>query len=301
MNSAQTVDNLLVQWKEQGLSKVEIVWKLAEACLGWPYVFGAVGELCTPATRKRYYNNYKDRKPEEAKQIKDRCKVLKNGGGSCDGCPYYPTASTRCYDCRGFTRWCLGKVGISLQGAGATSQWNNDSNWVEKGLIQDLPPGQLACFFHKDGNLMQHTGFALSGQTIHCSGTVKRGKTTDRGITHYAIPKGLDGAVPVDLPTLRRGSSGEYVTLLQTKLIQLGYDLAPYGADGKFGAKTESAVKQFQKDAGLAVDGVVGKNTWAALEAGKMPLYTVRIEHLSKAVAEEMIGKYGGTMTKEAD
>ena len=35
--------------------------------------------------------------------------------------------------------------------------------------------------------------------------------------------------------------------------------------DGIFGAKTYNAVVKFQKDRGLAVDGIVGKNTWAAL------------------------------------
>lgn len=299
MNSAQTVDNLLANWEQQGLSKAGIVWKLAEACLGWSYVFGAVGELCTPAIRRKYYNNYINSKPAEAEQIKKRCNVLSDKSSVCDGCTYYPSASTRCYDCRGFTRWCLGKVGITLQGAGATSQWNNDANWVEKGRIQDLPPGQLACFFHANGNTMEHTGFALSGQTIHCSGTVKRGKTTDRGITHYAIPRGLDGNVEPVLPTLRYGSSGEYVTLLQTKLIQLGYDLSPYGADSKFGRKTESAVKEFQKNNGLEQDGVVGKRSWECLLSSETKYYTVTVSHLAKAAAEEIVGKYGGTMVAE--
>lgn len=298
MNSAQTVDNLLANWEQQGLTKAGIVWKLAEACLGWPYVFGAVGELCTPAARKKYYNNYINSKPAEAEQIKKRCQVMNGSRDSCDGCPYYPTSPTRCYDCRGFTRWCLGKVGISLQGAGATSQWNNDNNWVEKGLIQDLPPGQLACFFHANGKTMEHTGFALSGQTIHCSGTVKRGKTTDRGVTHYAIPRGLDSIEPV-LPTLRNGSSGEYVTLLQTKLIQMGYDLAPYGADGKFGKKTETAVRQFQTDHGLVSDGVVGVKTWDALNSGAVTLYTVTIQHVARSIADDIIDKYGGKMVAE--
>jgi peptidoglycan hydrolase-like protein with peptidoglycan-binding domain len=35
--------------------------------------------------------------------------------------------------------------------------------------------------------------------------------------------------------------------------------------DGVFGAETEKAVRQFQADHGLTVDGVVGRKTWAAL------------------------------------
>jgi len=35
--------------------------------------------------------------------------------------------------------------------------------------------------------------------------------------------------------------------------------------DGKFGPSTEAAVKDFQRHAGLAVDGIVGRRTWTAL------------------------------------
>jgi len=41
-----------------------------------------------------------------------------------------------------------------------------------------------------------------------------------------------------------------------------GYDLSPYGADGIYGSVTEKAIKQWQTDAGLKIDGVIGKDTW---------------------------------------
>lgn len=65
---------------------------------------------------------------------------------------------------------------------------------------------------------------------------------------------------------LKNGMSGEDVKELQTDLIRLGYDLGRYGADGDFGDATEEAVKQFQRDKKLTVDGEVGENTCAALE-----------------------------------
>ncbi len=54
---------------------------------------------------------------------------------------------------------------------------------------------------------------------------------------------------------LERGSSGEEVLSLQTMLFDMGYLFEE--ADGKFGAKTEAAVKEYQKAAGLEETGMV--------------------------------------------
>lgn len=70
---------------------------------------------------------------------------------------------------------------------------------------------------------------------------------------------------PVQRPTLRVGSRDEDVKELQTLLIKAGYNCEKYGADGKFGNSTLEAVKAFQADRGLAVDGVVGTKTWTEL------------------------------------
>lgn len=54
-------------------------------------------------------------------------------------------------------------------------------------------------------------------------------------------------------------------TAVQLELLALGYDLGPFGADGKYGAKTTQAVRQFQLANGLLVDGLVGPLTLGAL------------------------------------
>ena len=64
---------------------------------------------------------------------------------------------------------------------------------------------------------------------------------------------------------LKRGSVGADVKQLQQYLIQLGYDLGKWGADGEFGGATELAVKAFQKDSALAADGQYGEKTHEAL------------------------------------
>ena len=56
---------------------------------------------------------------------------------------------------------------------------------------------------------------------------------------------------------LKQGSRGEQVKELQRAL--------GIAADGIFGSQTEGAVKQFQLEQKLTVDGIVGPNTWDAL------------------------------------
>ena len=64
---------------------------------------------------------------------------------------------------------------------------------------------------------------------------------------------------------LRKGAKGNITWLLQARLVCLGYNTN--GVDGVFGNGTYSAVVNFQKAKGIAVDGVVGKVTWTNLLA----------------------------------
>ena len=101
------------------------------------------------------------------------------------------------------------------------------------------------------------------------------GARTEAAVRQFQRDKGLvqDGIVgprtwaaldddntegPQDRPTLRRGAEGDLV-----REIQLGVGV---NADGIFGARTEAAVRQFQRDNGLVQDGIVGLRTWAALD-----------------------------------
>ena len=63
--------------------------------------------------------------------------------------------------------------------------------------------------------------------------------------------------------TLRSGMSGDEVFRLQQALIDQGYLQGT--ADGKFGTRTENAVRDFQRKKGLKVDGLAGKMTQSAL------------------------------------
>ncbi|WP_164219411.1 peptidoglycan-binding protein [Virgibacillus sp. YIM 98842] len=60
-----------------------------------------------------------------------------------------------------------------------------------------------------------------------------------------------------------RGARGNITRIIQGVLYGLGYN--PQGFDGIFGGGTELAVKAFQRDEGIGVDGKPGKNTFAKM------------------------------------
>ena len=321
MNSAKYVSDLIEKLKAQGLALMLIAWEVAKACVGWAYVFGAAGEYCTPENRRKYYAS----KGEAHPTIKTKCKNFE-GTGSCSGCKWFPGGLlTRFFDCRGFTRWVLKVVfGWTLQGGGCTSQWNTETNWKAKGEIKDgIPQNVLCCLFYykKDskGNrtkTLEHTGFYLNGETVECSNGVQCSKTLNKKWEVWAVPACVDAAVDPITPsepqkepekeqttvnkTIRKGNMGELVKQCQTMLKSLGYDLGICGVDGDFGAATEKAVRAFQRDHQLAVDGVVGKNTWTALQravdalqsSSHVVYYDVTILHLTESEADAVVDKY---------
>ena len=65
-------------------------------------------------------------------------------------------------------------------------------------------------------------------------------------------------------PTIQMGSTGQDVSDCQNLLQYQGYHVG--NVDGTFGRRTVAAVAYFQSVNGLAIDGVVGPQTWAALE-----------------------------------
>lgn len=67
---------------------------------------------------------------------------------------------------------------------------------------------------------------------------------------------------PQHRPTIKMGSTGTYVHMLQDILSSKGFNLK---SDGGFGPLTDDAVRRFQRENGLNDDGIVGPMTWAAL------------------------------------
>lgn len=71
------------------------------------------------------------------------------------------------------------------------------------------------------------------------------------------------------LASFERGDEGQEVIDIQKRLVELQYKVS--NVDGKFGPETEAAVKQFQTDKSLEVDGIIGNDTYRALMQKDMP------------------------------
>lgn len=329
MNNVKQVDNLITDLKNKIIallvSASAACWELCLACIGWSYVYSAWGAECTPSQRKYRFNLCPTKTT-----IKSKCQVLRdnNPKPNCNGCQWFPEGErTRCFDCRGFTNWILKiLLGFVLYGDTVKAQWNHADNWCVKGQfgVDPIPQNVLVNIFIKKDGKWTHTGFYYNGSTCECSVGVQYHETMVKNRwTHWAIAKCFENGYqipqqptepqkePEKQPekgqqtvnkTIRKGNMGELVKQCQTMLQKLGYDLGICGVDGDFGTATEKAVRAFQKASGLAVDGVVGKNTWAALEAAtnalqdapKVTYYTVTIPHQTESEADAVIAKYPG-------
>lgn len=84
------------------------------------------------------------------------------------------------------------------------------------------------------------------------------------GSRYSAAPKLVD--VNQGTRNIHEGQKGKPVEYAQQQLVDAGY--GPLEIDGKFGPKTEAAVRAYQQDHGLTVDGKLGKHTLRSLHAG---------------------------------
>jgi peptidoglycan hydrolase-like protein with peptidoglycan-binding domain len=66
-------------------------------------------------------------------------------------------------------------------------------------------------------------------------------------------------------PVLKIGSTGLPVRRAQKRMSLVGFQVGD--VDGRYGTQTEAAVKTLQQQSGIGVDGIVGPQTWAVIDA----------------------------------
>lgn len=81
---------------------------------------------------------------------------------------------------------------------------------------------------------------------------------------HFDKRRGNPACSTGGYPQIEMGSRGAYVMIAQDDLNTLGYKTG--GLDGIFGSNTQTAVRNYQQNKGLAVDGIIGCNTWRSLQ-----------------------------------
>jgi peptidoglycan hydrolase-like protein with peptidoglycan-binding domain len=130
------------------------------------------------------------------------------------------------------------------------------------GRIDPCPPGENCTdvdVFHVTADGWTHDG----SFSIACPESL-----TESGMSIYTAlafnPSPCEGdAGPAEI--IRPDSTGQRVTQLQIALVALGYDIIP---DGRYGPRTQAAVRDFQARNSLEVDGISGPRTQAALGIG---------------------------------
>lgn len=217
----------------------------------------------------------------------------------------------RVWDCSGLTMWAAKQHGISYH-HGSNSMWNYDMKYkgkLAKGM--ELPVGAYVYTGNdqKKPHIGTYTGDGLvteaAGSNAGCIQTKLHGGKwlywgLGKGIEYDFIP-GQESKEDDSVKTLKRGSKGEEVRKVQKLLLERGYKLPKYGADGDFGAETEKAVKQFQLDWGLKQDGIVGPETLKYLEntPAKVKTYRVIVSGLTEAQGKKLTGEYPGSKMEE--
>lgn len=176
--------------------------------------------------------------------------------------------------------WMICQTGDYGAGCGYSMRY-----YKAKGRFSKTPmPGDQIFFGSSESNVA-HTGivykvdssrvYTIEGNTSSTAGVVANGggvfkKSYTRNynrIVGYGHPyydgMGVLPAEPEDT-TLRKGSVGKNVEKLQENLKTLGFYKSTI--DGSFGSVTDAAVRAFQKDAKITIDGVAGPQTLKAIE-----------------------------------
>jgi hypothetical protein len=156
-------------------------------------------------------------------------------------------------------------IGIEAENTGL----DNDQPW---------PEVQIDAYCRGVAALLKHQGLSEDACAGHKEYALPHGRkidpTFDMKVFRARVSTLVSGQAPAPVlipalepnpargkaarPTLRRGSTGDPVSLIQ-KLLGIGID-------GKFGPGTEARVRTFQRERALVPDGIVGPKSWLALD-----------------------------------
>lgn len=182
-------------------------------------------------------------------------------------------------NCAGYFTWHVGdgngKYGITNANSIGIEVVNtgNEFTQAQKDALRALVTAIMEDYGVPAKNVVRHYDASRKiCPKAYCGSTAKDAKWKElhayvtggkAASTPASSVKSITSKVSVSLEVLKQGSEGEQVKTLQRLLNALGFNAGK--ADGIFGEQTKKAVTTFQKNGGLDVDGVCGKDTWGAL------------------------------------
>lgn len=268
-------------------------WLRSQARMKRPYWYGTCFQKCTEALLKRKTEQYATTSPEhytEARMSRYRADIA--AGQICGDC-VGGAIKGAAWTLLSTEPWKYASHGVQDRSADGMYEWCK-SLGAENGKIDTIPdrPGVAVRMkghvgvYVGGGDVVEWRGFAYGCVVTRLD---QRPWTDWYELPWVTYAEGQNSPVR---KTLKNGMSGPAVKELQQKLLDLGYYLGRWGADGDFGAATENAVMAFQDQHSLTVDGIVGPKTWAALDGEntphREPKYTITIRGVDQTEMEAM-------------
>ena len=156
-------------------------------------------------------------------------------------------------DCSALVRVCIAFAGITSLPSGFRTG-NMPSNLAKTGAFTELTGSK----YQSQSTYLGRGDILVTKSSGHTVVVLTNGSKYEGPV--YPVNYDLGDRV------IKYGCEGNDVKLMQEMLLKLGYDLGSWGCDGDFGDCTELALKAFQTDAKLDVDGECGPTTLVALE-----------------------------------
>lgn len=135
---------------------------------------------------------------------------------------------------------------------------------------------------HYGVNTPMQTGFEVIGHQYTEDGRIN-GVTTRVDMNNFT-----DGIFIGSKNTIKETKEMQ----IQKMLITIGYPIGPSGVDGVIGNGTITAIKAFQKDCNLTVDGIVGTNTWNRLEQEYNKKLGIKTDNKEEKKVENIVVYY---------
>jgi len=250
--------------------------------VGHPYWYGTCLYPCTESTLKSKAKKYPEHY-SSSRMAQYRLDIAnKDVASDCVG------------GCKGYA-WTNGGIGVlEAIGTGKSYSRKNGSNrcpdksangmfeyakkkGMDWGVISTIPE-IIGLAVRKDGHVGYYIGNGEVVEWMGFSYGCRKTKLKSRPWTHwYKLPfiDYNDGAAAAPVQEMAeyvlgsrqlvKGATGSDVKAMQELLMQLGYKLPDYGADGDFGEETLAALIAFQNDHSVKADGKYGEETHKAL------------------------------------